>query len=103
MAKVQPEEAGADANPAATIKWTKESAPVAAREKGGDPDTNFSLRMAIDKAKDRQAEDIDRLNSSFEERDKQSTKDNKDYPAKIFVSYILMIIFVCFSIYISIW
>jgi len=33
MAKVQPEEAGADANPAATIKWTKESAPVAAREK----------------------------------------------------------------------
>ena len=49
--KIKRAKAGADAKRGAVFTKLGNLITITAREKGGDPDVNFSLRMAIDKAK----------------------------------------------------
>lgn len=48
---IKRQKGAADAKRSAIFTKLSKAITVAAKEKGGDPDTNFSLRLAIDKAK----------------------------------------------------
>lgn len=50
-ANIKSTKSAADAKRSSLFTKLAKSITVAAREKGGDPDTNFSLRLAIEKAK----------------------------------------------------